>query len=138
MVAVSYLVHYDTLLQNVIDIITKCDKDLLQNLPGFLLQNATVITKCIGATSVYSSCQWHLATKKHLASLKTEPVITKVAMKFLNHLSQIIWRSLLMLQQKYNPFLAFQTLFGDLSKGNLPKTFGKFIDIPEWHIVTVW
>ena len=79
MVAVSYLVHYDTLLQNVIDIITKCDKDLLQNLPGFLLQNATVITKCIGATSVYSSCQWHLATKKHLASLKTEPVITKVA-----------------------------------------------------------
>ena len=36
-----------------------------------------------------------------------------------------------MLQQKYNPFLAFQTLFGDLFKGNLPKTFGKFIDIPE-------
>ena len=45
------LVHYDTLLQNVTYIITKydsyfivkCDKSLLQNAPGFLLQNATVL-----------------------------------------------------------------------------------------------
>ena len=57
----SYLVHHDTLLQNAIDIITKCDscfitncdKSLLKNVSAFLLQNATVllhnaivITKC--------------------------------------------------------------------------------------------
>ena len=60
-VTVSYLIHYDSLLQNAIDIITKCDryfitkcdKGLLQNASGFLLQNAivllqngTVITNC--------------------------------------------------------------------------------------------
>ena len=75
MVVVSYLVHYDTLLQNVTDIITKggsyfitnCDKSLLQNESAFLftkcdslitkmrqllqnatilLQNMTIVTKC--------------------------------------------------------------------------------------------
>ena len=61
MVVVSYLVHYDTLLQNATDIITNCDnyffircgKSLLQNASAFLLQIATVllqivtvITKC--------------------------------------------------------------------------------------------
>ena len=58
----SYLVHYDTSLQNTTDIITKsdsyfiikCDKSLLQNAldfllenATFLLQNATVITKFV-------------------------------------------------------------------------------------------
>ena len=68
----SYLVHYNTLLQNAIDSITKRDKSLLQNVSGFYykmrqfitkydsyykirqllqntsfsLQNGTVITKC--------------------------------------------------------------------------------------------
>ena len=50
-VMVSYLVHHDTLLQNVTDnttkcdscFITKCDKSLLQNVAGFLLRNATVL-----------------------------------------------------------------------------------------------
>ena len=60
-VTVSYLIHYDSLLQNATVFITecgsyfitKCDKSLLQNVSGFvlqnviiLLQNATVITKC--------------------------------------------------------------------------------------------
>ena len=72
-VTVLYLIRYDTLLQNETDIITKCDncfittvmillcdRSLLQNASGFLLQNvtvflqittillqnATVITKC--------------------------------------------------------------------------------------------
>ena len=53
-IAVSYLIRYDSLLQNAIDIITKCDskfitkchKSLLQNALDFLLQNATFITKC--------------------------------------------------------------------------------------------
>ena len=47
------LINYDSLLQNAIDIITKCDRTLLQNVSGLLLQNAsvllqnaTVITNC--------------------------------------------------------------------------------------------
>ena len=40
---VSYLIHYDTLLQNATDIITKCDRSLLQN--------ATDITNCNGTGS---------------------------------------------------------------------------------------
>ena len=67
MLKVSYLVHYNTLLQNATDFITKCDsyfitecdKILFQNvsdvLPqntllqstSMLLQNATVITKYV-------------------------------------------------------------------------------------------
>ena len=49
--AVSYLLHYDTLLQNARDVITKCgryfitkcDKGLLQNGSSVILQNATVL-----------------------------------------------------------------------------------------------
>ena len=40
---VLYLVHYDTFLQNETDVITKCDKVLLQNGSDFLFQNATVL-----------------------------------------------------------------------------------------------
>ena len=50
-VTVSYLIRYDSLLQNVTDIIAKCDsyfitkcnRNLLQNGSCFLLQNATVL-----------------------------------------------------------------------------------------------
>ena len=48
---VSYLIHYDSLLQNATDIIAKPDSRfitvsvLLQHV-SVLLQNATVITKC--------------------------------------------------------------------------------------------
>ena len=50
---VSYLVHYDTLLQNTTDFITKYDsyfitkydKSLFQNASDFLLQNVTVYYK---------------------------------------------------------------------------------------------
>ena len=45
-VMVSDLIRYDRLLQNATDVITKRDRSLLQNASGFLLQNATVITKC--------------------------------------------------------------------------------------------
>ena len=52
-VTVSYSIHYDSLLKNATDIITKCgnyfvtkcERSLLQNMLGFLLQNATVITE---------------------------------------------------------------------------------------------
>ena len=62
-----YLIDYDSLLQNVTYIITKCgsyfitkcDISLLQNVSGFLLQdttillqNATVITQCDVSYSV--------------------------------------------------------------------------------------
>ena len=55
MLAVSCLVHYDTLLQNATDnrgncgscFITKRDKGLLQNASHILLQNATIITKFV-------------------------------------------------------------------------------------------
>ena len=48
---VSYMVHYDTLLQNMTDIIAKydnyfiikCNKGLLQNSSGALLQTVTVL-----------------------------------------------------------------------------------------------
>ena len=51
---VSYLILYDSLLQNATDIntkcnsyfITKCNRSLLETASGFLLQNATVITNC--------------------------------------------------------------------------------------------
>ena len=50
-VTVSYLIRYDSFLQNATDIISKCDcffirkcdRSLLQNALGFLLQNATVL-----------------------------------------------------------------------------------------------
>ena len=53
-VTVSYLICYDSLLQNATDVITKCDsyfitkcdRRFLQNASCLLLQNATLITKC--------------------------------------------------------------------------------------------
>ena len=50
-VTVSYLIRYDSLLQNATDVITKCDscfitkcdRSLLQSASGFLLKNATVL-----------------------------------------------------------------------------------------------
>ena len=49
-VTVSYLVHYDKCDKSHCKLrhffIEKCSKSLLQNALGFLLQNATVLTKC--------------------------------------------------------------------------------------------
>ena len=42
-VTVSYLICCNSLLQNATDVITKCDRSLLQNALVFLLQNATVL-----------------------------------------------------------------------------------------------
>ena len=82
-VTVPYLIHYDSLLQNAPDIITKCnsyfitkcDRILLQNASGFLLQNATVllqnttvITNCDDFTTkcdvYYKLRQYNLLSKK--------------------------------------------------------------------------
>ena len=69
MVMVSYLVYYDTLLQNATDIITKC---FLQNTSGFALQNATVITKyldfitkCGTSSNMPAHCQTSVIKKCH-------------------------------------------------------------------------
>ena len=56
---VLYLIHYDTLLQNATDIITKCnsyfitkcDRSLPQNAPAFLLQNVTVLLQNVTVTT---------------------------------------------------------------------------------------
>ena len=58
---VSYLIRYDTLLQNATNIITKCDsyfitkcdRSLLQNAPGFLLQNATILLQSATVITKY-------------------------------------------------------------------------------------
>ena len=42
-VTVSYLIRYDSSLQNATDIITKYERSILQNASGFLLQNTTVL-----------------------------------------------------------------------------------------------
>ena len=60
-VTVSYLILYDSLLQNATDIITNCDsyfitkcnRSLLQNASGFLLQNATVLLQNV---TVITNC----------------------------------------------------------------------------------
>ena len=47
----EHMIHFDTLLQNVTDIITKCDsyfitkcdRNFLQNVSSFLLQNTTIL-----------------------------------------------------------------------------------------------
>ena len=59
-VTVSYLIHYDSLLQNTTNIrkcdsyfITKCTRSLLQNASEFLLQNATVLLQ---NTTVITNC----------------------------------------------------------------------------------
>ena len=61
------MIHYDTLLQNTTNIITKydsyfiakSDKRLLQNATGFLLQNATVLLQNV---IVITNCD-HFLTK---------------------------------------------------------------------------
>ena len=48
-VTVSYLIHYDSLLQNATDIITKCDSDFITKCDRSLSQNETgflLATKC--------------------------------------------------------------------------------------------
>ena len=60
-VTLSYLIRYDSLLQNPTDIITKCDScfitkcdgSLLRNVSGFRLQNATVLLQNV---SVIVNC----------------------------------------------------------------------------------
>ena len=76
MIAVSYLVHYDTLLQNARDIIAKCNGYFIPKCVRFfitkcdsfisscerydkirriLFQNVTVITKCV----IYYKMRWY-------------------------------------------------------------------------------
>ena len=65
MVMISYLVHYITLLQNPTDVITKCDKSLLQNVSAFLLQKATVLLQNV---TVITKCDVHNKICQHTPS----------------------------------------------------------------------
>ena len=61
-VTVSYMIHYDSLLQNATDFITKCDRSLLQN--ATTITNYDVfITKC---DSYYKLQQYNV---KHSESI---------------------------------------------------------------------
>ena len=50
-VAVSYLIHYDGLLQNAADMITKCDSYFITKCVRFLLQNGTVLLQNVTVTT---------------------------------------------------------------------------------------
>ena len=64
------MIHYDALLQNGTDIITKCDsyfvikcdKSLLRNASGFLLQNATVLLQNATVITFIMRLLLHIAT----------------------------------------------------------------------------
>ena len=63
MATIPYLVHYENLLQNVPDVITKCGsccitkclKNLFQNMSDFLLQNGTVLLQTEMVITKYDS-----------------------------------------------------------------------------------
>lgn len=63
MVLISYFVYHGNLMQNEIDIITKCDsfyiakcdKSLLQNASGFLLQNTSIVLQNQTIVTKYDS-----------------------------------------------------------------------------------
>ena len=71
MVLVSYLAHYDTLLENATDVIkkcdsyfiTKCDKSLLQNALSCLLQTATVLLQIV---AVVTNCGVNYKMRRYM------------------------------------------------------------------------
>ena len=90
---VSYLLHYDSLLQNATDIttkrdsyfITKCNKSLLQNVSHFLLQNATfslqnltVILNCNKFITNYNSYRKIRGSLQIVTVLATETIENRV------------------------------------------------------------
>ena len=54
-VSVSYLIHYDSLLQIATNIIRKCDSYFITKCDRSLLQNATVITNCDNSVTKWDS-----------------------------------------------------------------------------------
>ena len=53
---VSYMVHYDILLQNATDVIAKYERCVIIKCNRSLLQNAAGITKC----GVYRKIRWYI------------------------------------------------------------------------------
>ena len=87
MVLVSHLVHYDSLLQNMTDIITKydscfftkCDKSLFENASAFSIRNAAVLLQNATVTTKYHN----------EPNMKPKPLlILKVRTMFLGRLLQ--------------------------------------------------
>ena len=76
--------NYDTALQNETDIISKCDchvttkygKTLLQNAPGIIWKNATVVTNCDGfitKCNIYYNI-WHLLQNASVQCMYCESI----------------------------------------------------------------
>ena len=80
-VTVSYLIRYDSLLQNAADVITKCgsyfitkcDRSLLQNASDFLIQNATVLLQ---NATVITKCDVHYKLLQYNLRLNVEFIET--------------------------------------------------------------
>ena len=74
-VTVSYLIHFDSLLQNATDNITKCDSYFIKKCENYknVLQNATVITNCdnfiIRSPRNFSSLSAPRAQMKNMSSM---------------------------------------------------------------------
>ena len=86
-VTASYLIRYESLLQNAPDIITKrdsyfiikCDISLLQNASGFLLQNATVLLQ--NATILLQNATVNYKMRRLLQIATTHSTINDEKMK---------------------------------------------------------
>ena len=79
------MIRYDNLLQNATDLITKCDRSLLQNPSGFLLksatvllQNTTVVTKCDVCYKLRQYNSQKYANIKYITVLKKSTEKSKV------------------------------------------------------------
>ena len=134
------MIHYDTLLQNAIDIITKCysysitkcNRNLLQNVSGFLLQNATVITNCddfithCDSTSSHQRCYIKGAFLKIFAIFQHRRFPVNIA-KFLR---QLLEKHLLTAASRSSEDVLYRSaafLKKRLSHRCIPVNFAKFL-----------
>ena len=94
MIVVLYLVHNDTLLQNVTDIVIHCDsyfiiecsKSLLQNESGFFVQNATILLQNV---TVITKCDAYYKMRRY----NVQEYIQEYDEKYLSIDSDIRWNS---------------------------------------------
>ena len=88
-VTVAYLIHYDSLLQNVKDIITKCDKSLLQNASGFFISKCdSFITEC---GSYCNLRRFYYKMRQFLQNAAVERLYWKLSYKMLAIAFQVIY-----------------------------------------------
>ena len=94
MIVVLYLIHNDTLLQNVTDIVIQCDsyfikkcnKSLLQNASGFFVQHATILLQNV---TVITKSDVYYEMRRY----NVQEYIQEYDVKYLNIDSDIRWNS---------------------------------------------